>query len=485
MAQEFSIAASQPNHRRALPLYARRFRRWHLWIVLAIFILSVIHRIAGLGAIPAPGETSDEISHVWAGLSLLSGDPPRSWTQLDLPPDYLLGHLDPAHQGFSIVRPAFDHPPLFHLLVGTAAHLSGATPFSITLTNPANTITLWDVSLWRLRWLSLVLYMLSFWLMWKWLRLAIGPAAACVAIILFAFLENFTIHHRLVISDNLVTPLLLFVMLSLERWRRGWLSPRKAGLYVAVAIALAVTAKLIALAVVAAVFAWSAASFRGARALRPCRWAITGTAGGIIAIVSYAAIYGFDAFIQTMRAQSGRFYDLGGLFDLVRHQPLVHTDATSEWIVGAWLLVALGAATARGSRRGVFAALIGYVAAYIFFVPVDYYGWYLMPMAPFLCAAWGFALRGAWRRPSAVSSTFVILLLIAAALNPLFANSPELRTAGRYAYLAVAVLMLFPWGFKFDDLRKAAIRILILALVLIGLSQEITRLIALQLQTDL
>lgn len=483
MAEPLSID-HPPTAAGPLPAYAVRFRRSHRWFIWTVFLLSLVHRIVGLGIVPAPGETNDEISHVWAGITLLAGEAPKSWTQLNVPPGYVVGHLDGSYHGYSVVQPSFDHPPLFHLLSGTAAKLAGAESYAARLDSPDSTTTLWRVDIARLRWLSILLYAVTFWIMWRWLRLALGPAGACVAMVLFAFLQNAVIHHRLALSDNLVTPLFLGIMLCLERWRRGIIMPRKAMLNMSACLALAVATKLIALAIIPAIVAWSASVKRGRAALQPILWSAAGAAIGIAIILAYAAAYGFDAFLQTMHAQSGRFYDIGAIFDLVRHQPLVHTGAISEWIVSAWLLVIFGLATARSGRRGIFAALLGYLVGYTFFVPVDYYGWYLVPMLPFLCAAWGHALRSAWRCPQVLTSAFATLLLAAAALNPILANTPDLRSLIRYAYVVLAVLMLFPWGFSFDPRRRQVIRAAIIALLLIGLSQEITQLIALQLHTE-
>src|SRR5690606_38158147 len=126
-------------------------------------------------------------------------------------------------------------------------------------------------------------------------------------------------------------------------------------------------------------------TLRGRAALRPCAWATAGAAIGIAILLIFAAVFGFSDFLITMRAQAVRFYDLGGVLDAIRHQPLVHESLASPWLTGAWLLAALSLTITRGAHRAIYTALIGYAFAYVFFAPVDLYGWHLLPFMPFLC----------------------------------------------------------------------------------------------------
>lgn len=455
--------------------------RWAVWLIFAV---SVALRLSALGQVPAPYETNDEFAYLWGGMSLLRGDPPRSWSLLDVPPPYMIGTYNGPQGQVSIVQPWFDHPPVFNIYSGLVGHLAGAQPEQTVLRGSGVETTLWQVNLTRHRVGALVLFAATFWLMWGWLRLAIGPVAALVAVAVLGMTQNFVIHQRLMVADNAVAPAGMLIMFALERWRRGWWTPARTGGVVVAALVGAIGSKMIALALVPAIFAWTSARMRGRAAMRPLAWALAGTGAAVLVILAYAAVYGFDAYRVITAIQSQRFYDLGGLVDAIRHQPVVHVESFDEWMIGAWMLAAAGMMATARAHRAVFAALFGFMAGYIFFVPVDLYGWYLMPVVPFMCAAWGWGWRVAMRRPDATLTLLVLLVLAAAALNPLLHNAPAARGAVRYLYLLAVALVLAPWGVLGDAARGRVIRWMLVLLLLVGLYQQVIGLISMQLHLE-
>jgi len=464
------------------PKAFRRFRRGYFWLLWLLFIAALAVRVSGLGAVPVPHDTEDEYFYLWSGLSMLRGEVPTAWSLLNADGIPKIGTYNSTHP-LSIVRPALDHPPVYSLLTGAAAYVHGTIPVASNLVTSVSgeKIRLEELPAWQLRMLPLLLFAASFWLMWKWLHLTMGPAAAMGAMVVFSFLNSIVIHQRLSIADNFITPCLLSTFLALELWRRGRAGTARTVVMVAISIGLAGGAKLVALALMPAVFAWSASRLKGRRALLPCSWAIAGAMLTACIVIVFGLAYGMPELLSTMRAQSTRFYDLGGMYDLIRHNRLVHEERYDPLLMGGWLLAMIGCVSTRPAQRAVFVGMVGYLFGYSFFAPVDAYGWYVVPLFPFLCAAWGMSLRAAIAKPSSALGMVTFLLLATNAMTPFLESSPELRGPVRLSFIVVAIFVVFPWGFRFDDSRRRILSWMSMGLLLINIAGELTRLFSLQL----
>lgn len=451
----------------------RRFRRRENWFVGLLFAFAMFYRLMFTSAFPPPYANCDEYSNCWVGLSLLHGEAPKGWSLLEVPSDTILGSYPLGGSQFPIVQPGFDHPPLFSLLAGATAFLSGAPTINATLTGTGVATTLWDVPIGRVRLLPGVLYGISWWLLLSLARGAVGRVAALVAVAVFSVVGTMAVHQRLVVSDNLLVPLALWVLRDLDLWRRGRITDRRAACVVVAGIALAGLTKIIGLSLAAGVIAWVASLYQGPRAWRACRWAAVGVAVFAVVQVAYAAVYGMGIFLRVSDAQAARFYDLNGLLDAIREQRLMDTPAFDEWIMGGWIVAFAGMASVpRGGARALLAALLGISVAFGFFAPVAFYGWHLLLFFPFLCLAWGWAIRGALRCPRGLSAVVTVVLLCIAAAGPWLDFVPATRGVGRLLYLLLAVSLLLPWGFKWDGARTRVLRAAILGLLAMGLIGE-------------
>jgi hypothetical protein len=459
-----------------------------------LFVVAMAVRFVGLGVAPAPHATDDEYFYLWSGMSMMEGKAPKSWSLLKVPDRVKEGIYYTDKAGYFIVQPALDHPPLFEVLTGAAAKVLGAKPMLVQLDKPLHKSVLWDISLGRLGLLPLGLFAVGFWLMWGWLRLALGAGAALGAMVVFSCVKIIVLHQRLVVPDNLIVPAMLLVFWTLERWRRGCIGNRRAGWVVSAGVAVAVLSKLVGLCVVPAVFAWAGAvaggsnderaldqnGMAGGRGRRwwPCAWAVAGGGVGLALAVGWGAAWDFEVFKAAMRSQSSRFMDFGSVFDVVRRQPTVIADGFDRWMVGGWLLLFMGLGGATGGsagrgRRSVAIACIGFLTGFMFFSMKGFLGWHLLPFFPFLCAAWGVGLRQAWMRPQSAWGLVVILMLLALAMQPWFERWTDWRGVLRYAIVPVAILALWPWGGRWDGWRRVAYRIVLIGLLAAGLGWEV------------
>jgi len=433
-------------------------------------------RFSALGSYPKPHATNDEYSNLWAGSSILNGSQPVAWSLLKgLPKANLLGHYQFDEDVYPLYQPYFDHPPVFQITTGLVGRLLGSESYKAKLRNPTNSVVLWDIPLWKLRLLPLSLYAISFWLLWNWVRLASGPFAALLSAALYGFVYSIVIHQRLVVSDNLVVPLLLGSMVILEKARKNRAQEKRTVTYVACAIILAVLTKLLALAIVPCIALWS---YRLGDSKRAFRITVVAIGASIIAILLFA-FYGWvldwDGFVATMQSQSKRFAGFIALRHLFSHHPNVHSDGFSAWIFGGWILVFALVARSR-SASSIQYACLGYLAGYIFLAPDGLYGWYHLTFFPFLCASWGTAIRGAIRAPMSPLGIILLMLLVPAAFQEFSWLSDDFRSAFRYAYAIIIAIIVTP--FPRFGLQKLTVLRYITAIALgLGLSAQIVLLL--------
>lgn len=450
-----------------------RFRRYYMLALVLLFAGALANRWSGIGLYPQPHRTDDEYDYLWGGMSILNGDPPVGWSFLKgLPQENLLGHYWMGKVRYPMYQYYFDHPPLFQVATAVTAKLAGVNARAVSLEDPDGSMTLWFVKLKKLRVLPLLLFAISFVLLWKWLRATVGPVAALIALSILSFIDNFVAHHRLVVADNMVVPCMLGIFVMLTRWKRGRSRTRVAALTVVGLAAAAVLTKLVALMLVPGVVAWACACCRGKRALQPIAWVTVGAGLGLAGYVGFACMHSPEAFIATMRSHSGRFQDFYGIARMIGAQVLVITREDTGWIIGGWILFFAYALRQNLAGNALFAAGMGLMFGYVFFAPADWYGWHVVPFYPFLAAGWGIGIRGALRRPGGPQAILLLYLLVTEVFSSQMLPARYL-SAARYAYIGVGGLLFFPWGFRCDAPRRLVLRALVIFLLAAGLTLQL------------
>ena len=344
-----------------------RRKAWFYRIAVAIlFLFAMVHRVVYLGSYPLPHNTDDEYHYLWAGMSMLEGEAPRSWSFLPSEPSSLIGHFAMTGQMYPIVQPSFDHPPLFSFLCGVMGKVSGAKPLTVPLKNPEATTIIWDVWLGKVRLLPVALFGVSFWLLWLLGRLVAGRRVALMALLMYSSLEYFNVHQRLAVPDSLLTALVLGAFLVLELWRRGRISNGRAGVLVVVALVMCGTTKLVGLSLAAGIIGWASLALRrgGHMPMRVWVWAAMGAVITIAVVLGFAWLWGFPVFQFTLAQQGARFTSLDGLVEMISQQAWLTNPGFESWMVAGWVLFFM--ALVQGPRRmqplvgGYLAIAVGY-----------------------------------------------------------------------------------------------------------------------------
>jgi dolichyl-phosphate-mannose-protein mannosyltransferase len=343
----------------------------------AILLLALALRLHEYDLIPFHAETADEYQHGWEGWSLLHEGTPRAWTfypwiypRENTNPFFWFGHV------FYVAHPYFDHPPGFSLLVGGLCSLLGADQ-------------LLDCTLWRMRLVPILLGLLTVGLVARagWSLLA-DPRAGTLAALLYATLPTIVLGNRLVKAENLLAPLLLIQALWLERFLRDrargdLLRIAAAGVVAMWAKATGVALPAIALLQLGAARRWKAmAVVAGAAAV------------AVLLYIGYGAFFGWGIFTTVMRLQASKVVAVRTLLDLAGISRVVELQFGTGWYL--WLVLAAGW-MALGPERKLLAAPALYFLLLCATADVrGVYGWYRLPIYPFLCLAGGKFLCDWW-----------------------------------------------------------------------------------------
>lgn len=394
-------------------LRAPRPRRARLLGVLAagwILALGAGFRLYDYDVMPDFRENLDELSAAWNGWQMLSDGTTRGWSLWHTlyPPEMQrerIAYFDPAP--LRVMVPFFDHPPLFHLLVGAAAKLGGAGHWSHA----------------RLHDTRLVPIALS--LLTLWLLLALGrrlepdSAAPYLAALLFACTPTIALQSRAVKEDALLVPLLLGALLLFLRWRES--ARRRDWLGAALLAGLGVLAKEVGAVFVAALalLVWQ----RGARR----QALLVALAGAAVAslLLLHGALGGFDAFLEAHRVQ--------GVARGVRYDQFLRFFTAGmvnqNWIGQGFLVFLWSAYLVSLGARGREPEPVLVLPPFLYVIALGaaagswHHGWFALPLYPFLCLGGGRLLADLWRRPGLLRASLFVLLAVFYALE--FSHDPD------------------------------------------------------------
>ncbi len=166
-------------------------------ILIGIILLGFLLRSNNLYTWPRLGATFDEYAWTWLGISLIQNHLPTSWS-----PHLVYSNAkDITYQKthFRLVTPYLEHPPLFGLVVGSYALLSGVRD-------------MYHLDLQHIRGLALALGIFSIIMVYFFTTEIYGLSIGLVAAFLYSVTPTVVIGSRLVQNENFFIP---FFLLSL------------------------------------------------------------------------------------------------------------------------------------------------------------------------------------------------------------------------------------------------------------------------------
>ena len=352
--------------------------RSHGVALSAILLLALCLRMHQYDLIPFHHETADEYQHGWEGWTLLHEGVPSAWT-------FYPQHYPPAHlfpfvwfgDSYYLARPYFDHPPGFSLIVGAAASLLGAREML-------------DCTLHRMRLVPIALSLLTVLLVARtgWTLLP-DPLAGTLAALLYATLPTVVLGSRLVKAESLLAPLLLAQSFLLHRYlregRAGDIIRTAAGAFVAIwAKATGISVPAIAVLSLGKARRWSGVTV-----------VLAATGVAVSVYLLYGAYFGWDLFVRALQLQSSKWAGLRSVLDLGAISRVVELQFGGGWYL--WLVLAAGWMALGKERELLLPAAVYFVVLVLTVDERAVYGWYRLPLYPYLCLAGGMFLAAWWR----------------------------------------------------------------------------------------
>lgn len=388
-----------------------------------LLMLAAVLRFHDYAIVPFHHETADEYQHAWEGWHLLQERVPAAWTTFpEVYPTDQVHDFRWFGDRYAVVRPYFDHPPLFSLLVGLASSFGGARDY-LSCTLPAMRVVPILLSLIGL----LMLHRLA-------LFYGLEERAALLACLIYAVLPPIVLAHRLVKGESLLV--LLFMGAILAAGKGGEEGSTRGAILAGVLCALSVWTKATGLGVFATVLMILLAQ----RRYRHAVIATAMTLGGIGLYLLYAYAYDFRIFLGIVEAQAtSKWVSLDAMLDLLEGKVVVQWFGRGWYL---WLLLAAGVAAFRRER-----ALLMPMAIYgtLVVMTADHrviFGWYRTPLLPFLCIAGGIYLSEMLREAD-LYRTFPFAA--SAVVTGVFYALPESMTATKGMAMSFAVIALGPF----------------------------------------
>jgi hypothetical protein len=441
-----------------------RITTGHLIALLVLFVGSIFLRSASLGTYPAPRSTNDEYHYLWVGLSLLDTGAPVSWSYQSVP-QTRIAEVEWAPHPLVIVRPALDHPPLYSLLAGVVAKMTGAKPVNVPAKD-GGTVQLYDVDMGGTRVLSILLYAVSFLLLFDLIRRAVDTNTALLTVGFFGIISHIVLHQRLLVTESLSTPIWLLSLWSVQRYVTGTASRRSMAITTAVCCALAVLCKLVTASQGAAVAFMLLMYGRRKETIYPA----IGVAAGILVYVVYCALQSWPAFVGIMRAQSGRFDDFSALTKAFVASQLVHMQDVNSMLFAGWVCTLAALLSPNPVRLlGVFGTYLGCFA--FFASSSGIYGWHWMPVYPFLCLGLALVTLRVFTTAELFPSLLFLLLFVPFAGDVLISHMKPLTSLVRYGYLGVLGGMLWMLATRPPSLIMAMRGVVTVVFLIIGVSE--------------
>jgi 4-amino-4-deoxy-L-arabinose transferase-like glycosyltransferase len=439
-------------------------------IIIVIFIayFSYLIRSKNYEIIPIPGQSVDEYSYSWVGLSLIKTGVPVGISGLS-------GYKQQYDRYINIDRfmqfipsdplainyPWMDHPPLLGLITGGFAYLKGAEVFEDTVAvfirKPIILIST----------VSVLLVMIYCWLNFSFLT-------AIFAGLVYGTAPLVVLSGRMIQAENAIIPCLLAVMISISLYIK-----KKKDVWLIVAAMFSGLATLFKLTgVVCYLFTFIFLLNYYKKDYKKCfndifyYLAISLPISFLYFI--YGSVYGLENFKNIFLSNANRFYGIGSnlFLELIRNQRLTqHKFLTEVWIVVGWI-VSLGYLIKKPKNIGVkivLISLISYLMVYILFGSQPY-GWYTFPFWPILIIALSRFLILGLEKGKNLLSVFIVSFIILGAniarLLGIFEFQPY-SNIWRYGIFLILLLLSIPLSQnkKFMILTKIIVLIILMGTI--------------------
>lgn len=368
-------------------------------LLIGIILLGFILRFHQYTEWPRNGATFDEYAWTFLGMSLLNTGVPTSWSphqQYDVRTHF----VNTQGASFFLVTPYLEHPPLFGIIAGLNAELSGIEEFN-------------DVHPGRIRKLALVLGVVSIIALYLLVKETVNEKVALLAAFLYAIVPSVVIGSRLIQNENFFIPFFLLSLFLAVKYIHT-----KKGLYATLSIIIAALLPLAKVPWVVAPLTVTAIFFME----KKYKYA------GLSVLVSFVffsffLLYGYllnwNLFINLWTLQLAR-YDIGydTLFAFFRDPVITDRLFIDGLIYVGFLAFALVASLKERRFLPVLLGFLSYLFIFLFAIPNELgHGWYRYPLYPFFIAMCAIVIWKFFNKDMIITWLFLLIPGLAAMTN--------------------------------------------------------------------
>lgn len=363
-------------------------------IVLCVLSLGLLLKFHNYSVYPQRGATSDEYTYSFLGLSLLTRGVPISWSYFGAYKHHMDLTIDRLY--FPIVWPYFDHPPLNGILVASWALLNGERTFeSIRL----ETIRLVPVALTTIGSVFLFLYIQSLY----------GFTTGLLALIIYSTATIMVVSSRVVMAENLLTPLFLFTLWYYDCAKKS--VTMRSVLLLGILSGLAFWTKELGIAVALTLTSFAVYDRVKARRIFVVIFVTLASIGGY---VSYGYHYDWNVFVSIVTAQATRVIGPQTFWMLTSTPVLINKVFYDGWYMFGFLCLFFCFSDVKRHIRLVLPFFVYFLLLLGSLTKEGEMGWYMIPVYPFMAAGTAVVTRDMLQKPTWI--TLVMLLIVGMSL---------------------------------------------------------------------
>ena len=361
-------------------------------LLLIIILIGFGVRYDQYATVPFPGDSRDEYSNTWVGMSLLQTGMPVGFSGIDGYENQKWAYInvDNVYQTidngtpFAINWPWFDHPPLTGLVTGGYATLLGIKQFDQT-------------AIYIIRRPMVVLGTLSIFLVFIYGSMLYGKRVGLLASTFYAVSPLVVVGSRMIQAENLLIPIMLTGLISLVAFEK---SHKEHWLWIgAIMIALGLLVKLsgIGFFLAGIILLLSNHSMDWRERVRHLIIYVPVGISGFILFVMYGFVIDWNQFLRTLASNSGRIYGIGpeALSDMILRSKVTNTRTlTDGWVLAGWLSFA-GLFQQFERHRYILVPVLCYILTLLFFGSHPF-GWYRFPLWPLFMIGIAYWVERTW-----------------------------------------------------------------------------------------
>lgn len=413
---------------------------------LLISLLAFELRKINYAQIPVPGQSTDEYSYAWVGLSLIKSGMPIGISGFPGYKNSFKKYINVDHymqvipsEALEINYPWMDHPPLLGLITGGYAYLAGEKSFA-------------DVSSLIIRRPMIIMGTFSIILAMIFAWLNFGYLTALVSGLIYACTPLVVLSSRMIQAENAIIPCMLAVMITmslyLKKKKDYWL------LLAGIIAGISTLFKLSGFVCYLFVFLALLSKYRklNKNFFKDYVYFLAISLPITLLFFVYGVAYGWENFKTIFFSNYNRFYGIGAnsLLELIRNQRLTqHKFLPEVWIISGWIL--FFTSFLRNSKNigdGLLKNMwLAYLITYIFFGSQPY-GWYAFPFWPLSILLVGRVLtRGIEKGKDIVLNMLLSIMILGSNIDRLM-NVFEFQKYAQYWRLGISglILLVFVWS---------------------------------------